>query len=98
MAPVATDYKVFVHLLTPQGDLVAQEDGVPVHWTYPTGLWQAGEFIRDTYRLDLTSVPRGDIVLAVGFYDPHSGDRLPVRGTGADIAARRLILTKVALR
>ncbi len=98
LAPLPADEKVFVHLLTADGQLVAQVDAVPLHWSYPTGQWKRGEFIRDAYHLDLSGVPRGDYRLAVGFYDPRSGERLPVEGTGAEAEADRIVLTEVAVR
>ncbi len=97
-APVPFDAKVFVHLLTPQGQLVAQADGVPLQWQYPTGRWQPGEFICDRYTLDLNRLPRGDYLLAVGFYDPATGERLPVTAPQADAAQRHLRLGIVSIR
>ncbi len=98
-APVPMNAKVFIHLLT-EGEerLVAQADGIPVRWQYPTGRWRQGEFICDRYRLDLTAVPRGNYQLVTGLYDPATGERLPLVGPEADTGKRYLLLGIVAIR
>ncbi len=80
---VGYDYQVFVHLLDSAGTKVAQRDGQPVLWMRPTSTWHAGEQIIDRYALPLSStIPPGSYTIAVGLYDPVSGQRLPV-GPGA---------------
>ena len=98
--PVTVNYKVFVHLLTEDDRLLAQDDGLPVGWTYPTPRWQPGEYIRDEHRLTLLAdAPRGDYRLVVGLYDADTGMRLPVRdAAGVEIGDRRLILTAIRVR
>ncbi|MFN3761581.1 MAG: hypothetical protein ACK4WK_00070 [Anaerolineae bacterium] len=81
--PISADYKVFVHLLTADGGLLAQDDSEPVAWTYPTGRWQVGEYVMDEHRLTLPAdVPRGEVWLSVGMYNPVTGARLPVYDEG----------------
>jgi len=81
--PIAADYKVFVHLLTADGRLLAQDDSEPVAWTYPTSRWRAGEYIMDEHWLTLPpDAPRGVVWLSVGLYDPASGARLPAHDEG----------------
>jgi hypothetical protein len=74
----AKSYKVFVHLVDEQGELVSQQDSIPVYWTIPTDTWVKGEIIADPYEL---KVPPGTILgkytLLVGMYDPDNGERLP---------------------
>ena len=55
---------------------------------YPTIWWLPGEIVADTYTLELPPGAPGDIVyrLIVGWYDPETGVRLPVLGTGTDFA------------
>ena len=79
LRPVDQSYHVFVHLLDERGAIVAQKDGQPVQWTRPTNSWQPGEQIADRYGILLseTFVP-GRYQLAVGLYDPVTGQRLPV--------------------
>ena len=67
------DYSVFVKLsdkdaITDPGDIIAQQDSAaPVYNWYPTSQWQAGEVVREDYRLQLptSKLPRS---LAVGMY------------------------------
>jgi hypothetical protein len=76
------DYKVFVHLFGPDGQLVTQSDAVPVNWTRPTSGWQSGEYVTDVHTLNLSSdLPPGAYRLGVGMYDHDlAGERLPVGG------------------
>jgi hypothetical protein len=79
LQPVDYDYQVFVHFLDRDGNKVAQRDGQPVQWLRPTSTWQAGEQIVDHYGLLLPdSTPTGRYTIAVGLYDPVTGQRLPV--------------------
>lgn len=72
-------YKIFVHLVDPStGEIVEQHDAVPRRWTYPTSRWQPGEVVDDSMVLSMGDVPPGHYELKIGFYDPASGERLPV--------------------
>jgi hypothetical protein len=98
--PIPLDYKVFVHLLGPDGQVLAQSDAMPVGWTYPTSRWQPGETVRDEHLFAVDSAtPRGDYWLAVGLYDPQTGERLPARDQhGDDLADQRVMLQQVQVR
>ncbi len=75
-AETHTSYHVFLHLLAPDGTLVAQSDGVPAEWTRPTTGWLPGEYITDARVLTLpTDAPPGPYALSAGLYDP-AGVRL----------------------
>jgi len=81
-----TSYRVFTHLLSEAGRVIAQHDEVPLGGMRPTTSWVAGEYLADTYRLvfnDEGRLYRGPARLEVGFYDPQTGARVPVVG-GAD--------------
>jgi hypothetical protein len=76
---IATDYKVFVHVFDPAIELrVAQDDAMPLRWTYPTTFWNAGEVVVDAIPLSLEDAPAGSYSIAVGVYDAKTGDRLSV--------------------
>lgn len=83
LAQTERDLKVFVHLL---GDinpatgtpLWSQADQFPQHGRVATTTWEHGTILRDVYTLPLTDVPSGVYDLSVGWYDPASGERLPV--------------------
>jgi len=71
------DYSVFVHLLGPDGALVAQQDNPPLHGTFPTFLWEAGERLDDPYELTVPpDASPGPYTLSVGMYDWRTGERL----------------------
>jgi hypothetical protein len=92
LAAPGRDYKFFVHLFNPADDsIVAQYDGMPHNYTYPTSHWAKGEVITDTVALDLTKVPAGDYRLAVGWYD-DSGRLAALDARGQPLADDRLIL------
>lgn len=87
LQPVTTDYQVFVHLLDAQGAKLLQRDGQPVVWLRPTSTWQPGETIVDRYGLLLpVTIPTGRYTLAVGLYDPVTGQRLAVSAGPASYA------------
>jgi len=95
-----TYYKVFVHLFDPQTQaVVAQDDAVPRRWTYPTTWWQTGEVVSDEIPLSLEEVSPGRYQLAVGVYDPESGERLlVVDAAGKELPDRRLVLPEEIVR
>ena len=74
------DYKFFVHVADPAtARPVAQMDGMPRGYTYPTGRWVAGEVVSDQVEVSLEDVPPGTYDLAVGWYDPETEERLEAR-------------------
>jgi len=84
VAPISDNYHVFVHLVTADGQIVAQADGQPVLWTRPTSTWHPGEIINDRYGLWLPSnTPAGDYHLLIGLYHPETGKRLRQASTFA---------------
>ena len=86
-APVAASYTVFAQLLDEDGELVAQQDNLPVQGLAPTDTWQPGVLIRDPYLLDLNDATEpGVYQLLIGLYD-DLGQRAPLTlsdGTVAD--------------
>jgi hypothetical protein len=68
---------VFVHLYDSVGTLVAQHDGPPAQGFVPWPLWQTGDTITDRHVIPLPApLAAGSYRLAVGVYDPDSGERL----------------------
>ena len=74
-------YRVFVHLVDENGQIVAQSDGEPAIWTRPTTGWLPGEIVLDAHNLSLENIPAGNYQLNIGLYDPDTGARL-VRARG----------------
>ncbi|MBN1919702.1 MAG: hypothetical protein JW892_00535 [Anaerolineae bacterium] len=84
------DYKRFVHVMAPSGEIVAQDDAMPRAWTYPTSWWAAGEVVSET--VTLAALP-GEYRIGVGWYDGDSGVTLPATdAAGAPWADNRVIL------
>lgn len=76
---VGGDYTVFIHLLDGNDVQIGQGDGPPLNNTYPTSFWAAGESLADAHRLTIpANAAPGRYRIAVGLYDPISGQRLPV--------------------
>jgi len=94
-APGAS-YKVFLHLFDPATEkIVAQGDAFPLGGTYFTSQWAAGEVVSDRLVLDMAEVPHGHYQLAVGWYDPVTGQRLEPSGDPARISQGRVLLQEV---
>ena len=64
---------VFVHLLGPNGQIVAQHDGPPASGNFPTIDWRPGDLIVDPHAIP---APPGSYAVEVGLYDPKSGARV----------------------
>ena len=70
-------YAVFNHLLTAGGQYIAQVDGWPQGGVVLTKQWRPGEYIPDSYTLEIPAdAPPGPYLLAVGLYDASTKDRL----------------------
>lgn len=82
-------YKVFIHLLNENGQLVAQRDAEPVGNLKPTDGWQMGETILDQHGLLIPAgTPAGSYTLLMGLYDVYPpNNRLLVSDSPADIVA-----------
>lgn len=87
------DYSVFVQLLSPEGQMVAQHDGRPgdglrlTELRHPssfkrTSQWTRGDIHRDVHYLQLSAdASTGHARLQVGMYNLESGQRLAARGS-----------------
>ena len=92
-AQVQGDYKVFVHMMTDDGRLIAQHDGLPASGLRPVSTWQVGEIITDHHGLFMPKpgLPHGTrLHLLVGLYDAQTGQRLHA-ATGQDVAELGII-------
>jgi hypothetical protein len=83
-----TSYRVFLHMLGPDGSLVAQSDGEPAGWARPTTGWLPGEVVVDERVLVLPpDLPPGEYRLMAGMYR-YGGPRLTTPdGTDAILLA-----------
>jgi Dolichyl-phosphate-mannose-protein mannosyltransferase len=67
------DYTLFVHVLDDEGRQIGQQDAQPFDGQYPTGLWDAGERVRDVRGIVLPPEARR---IRIGWYDGRNGERL----------------------
>jgi hypothetical protein len=77
------NYVVFTHILSADGRLVGQHDGVPVYGARPTGGWLQGEYLIDEHPMTFGEPYAGPIRIQVGLYDPVTFERL-LTGDGLD--------------
>jgi 4-amino-4-deoxy-L-arabinose transferase-like glycosyltransferase len=75
-APVAKNYKVFVHTFDASGALVAQHDAQPLNDLRPMTTFPLGEDVSDHHGLALPATAHGSLRLVAGLYDPDTGQRL----------------------
>jgi 4-amino-4-deoxy-L-arabinose transferase-like glycosyltransferase len=80
LAPLSSDYSVFVHLLGAHDLIIGQRDMYPGQGTYPTSLWSPFDVIADTYVVPLSgaTLTPAQAQFEVGLYELTSGARLPV--------------------
>ena len=73
---IKTNYTIFVHLVRPDGELIAQRDQQPLNDFFPTKIWPTGQPLQDEYVLPLPEkMESGAYQLFVGMYDPLSMQR-----------------------
>jgi hypothetical protein len=75
LAQTSQNLTAFVHLRDPEGNLLTQQDQPPGGAIYPTALWDSGELIKSEILLPAPTQP-GPYYLALGLYDPQTGQRL----------------------
>lgn len=80
------DYTVFVHLVGPNGDLVAQQDAPPLGGFYPTDFWRPSRPLIDEMAVRLPDdAPTGAYRIFVGLYEPVTLRRLTVAQGGQPV-------------
>ena len=87
-------WKVFVHLVDSEGQIISQQDQIPGGGLFPTTSWLPDEYLTDSYTLQLppdVSPGRRDYRLRIGLYDADDFSRLPVIEAG-EIVSDHLIL------
>ncbi|MBN1246436.1 MAG: glycosyltransferase family 39 protein [Anaerolineae bacterium] len=93
IAPMATSYRIFLHLVAQDGTLVDQDDGEPAGWSRPTTGWAVGEVIVERRGVVIPADGQGaPYALRAGVYAPDGG-RLAIDGDGADNYVIETVLT-----
>jgi hypothetical protein len=97
LAPIPAGYHVFAHLENESGP-VAQADGEPVCWRYPTNLWRPGQIIADQHAISLPAeLSSGAYPLEVGLYLPDTFQRLDRLDQAGNPAGTSVTLTHVTI-
>jgi hypothetical protein len=95
---LSTSLKVFVHVIGADGVPLAQDDSLPVLWTYPTNAWQPGEVVVDFHQFPLTAgVPAGEYILQAGLYDEATGVRVKRVDAAGKVVDDKAALTTIGL-
>ncbi|MDM8520074.1 hypothetical protein QUF64_08505 [Anaerolineales bacterium HSG6] len=98
LTSIPANYQVFTHLEKEDTGLVAQADGVPVCWQYPTDLWRPGQIIADQHAIPLSvDIPLGDYPLQIGLYLPDTFERLDWLDEAGNPAGNSFHLTTVTI-
>jgi hypothetical protein len=101
LAEMDVPYTVFVHLLGPDGRLVAGHDSEPAGGARPTTSWVPGEYLADAHEFVIPAgLDPGEYVLEVGMYDAglQSLPRLPVLDSGGQAISDHVILGTIQVR
>jgi hypothetical protein len=73
------NWKVFVHLLGPDGAIAAQSDSFPGGGLRWTDTWKPREYVIDPHTMNPPDpLDGGGYTVLVGMYDPETGVRVPV--------------------
>ncbi|MBA3534919.1 MAG: hypothetical protein H0T73_23665, partial [Ardenticatenales bacterium] len=82
-------YKIFTHLIGPDGNLRAQRDLEPGDGRWPTSGWARGEYVSTSYSVSLPAdAPPGQYEVRIGLYDPITNERVPLVGANSDAESR----------
>lgn len=94
---ITDDYVTFVHLLDSNGQLVAQQDNVPLFGVRPTATWNEDEPLEDVYIMLIPdNLTPGSYTLSVGMYQSQTIERLPVYDeAGNPQPDSRIIVTEI---
>ncbi len=82
LANIEQDYPLFIQLLTPDHEVLANITSHPGWGRFPTSLWEPGQIYEDHYRLRIEqavedpSPVAADLVM--GFFDANTDDPLPI--------------------
>ena len=76
--PLTTSYAVFTHLLSEDGRLIGQHDGIPAAGMRPTMSWVPGEVIADVHKMEFSDLAyQGKTFIELGLYESLTIERVP---------------------
>ena len=78
-------YKIFTHLIGPDGNLHAQRDLEPGDGLLPTNGWARGEYVNTDYTIALPDdLTPSHYTIRTGLYDTNTNERVLPVGVNAD--------------
>ncbi|MFN3761871.1 MAG: Stk1 family PASTA domain-containing Ser/Thr kinase [Anaerolineae bacterium] len=98
LTTISTRYVVFVHLIGPDGRLIAQEDVEPLRGSRPTDTWVPQMPLWDPHQVALPpDAPPGPYQVRTGMYPVgEPGNRLPVLDPGqASVEAHSILIVRI---
>lgn len=99
LASLPESYHVFTHLENEAQGVVAQADGLPVCWSYPTDLWRPGQVVADQRAIAISpDVPPNEYRLEIGWYLPTTGQRLDWLDVAGNPAGTSFTLTHLVIK
>lgn len=85
--PIGRDYRIFTHLIGPDGSLAVQDDRIAGADSYPTSLWVTGARIRNIFNIRVPpDLSPGAYRLIAGLYDDSGRLRLSGGGDAVELA------------
>ena len=97
-SPMERDYTVFVHLVGPDGTIIAQDDAPPGPSFFPTSTWLPGAVSDREHLLTWSDdTPAGDYTILIGIYHQPTNDRLEATSASGESLGDVLSLTKVPI-
>lgn len=82
--PIDKNYKIFVHVIDPEGRPLLNADHYPASGKYPTNYWRKGELIRE--EIGIASALPANFHIYVGIYEEETMSRLSVNNERKDNA------------
>jgi uncharacterized membrane protein len=96
LGPMSQSYKVFTHLVGPDGRIWGQKDSLPGGGSLPTLGWVEGEYLVDSYQILLKpEAPGGEYVIEIGMYEESTGTRLPAFDAQGQAIGDKIVLGKM---
>lgn len=98
LTSLSQSYHIFAQLISDEHGMVAQVDGIPVCWTYPTNLWRPGQIIADQQSINLPpDLPPSKYRIEVGIYHPETGTRLDWLDIAGNPGGVSVVITEVSI-
>ena len=86
------NYNVFIHILSPSGQLIDQYDAAPMSNRYPTGGWREGEQVDECVTISLQKLTTDDFIVGLGMVDAITFARLRMAKTDGTRVTNDILL------